>query len=61
MAFYRDVDGAIWQSGRGGSLYCIFDPEEPEDTSIGISMHWYEVSDSFGPLITVRPTGWEEV
>ncbi|MEU0912184.1 hypothetical protein [Streptomyces althioticus] len=60
MAFYRDEDGAIWQDGYPDALYCIDDPDD-DDSSIGIPMPWYEVSDSFGPLVKVRPTGWEEV
>jgi hypothetical protein len=60
MAFYRDVDGAIWQDGRNGSMSCLFDPDDPDDSSLGIPLAWHEVSDSFGPLIKVKPTGWEE-
>ncbi|MET9816924.1 hypothetical protein [Streptomyces sp. NPDC006355] len=61
MAFYRDDDGAIWQDGHPDVLYCIVDPDDEPNTKIGIPIPWYEVSDSFGPLISVRPTGWEEV
>lgn len=62
MSFYRDEDGAIWQDGHPDVLYCIFDPEDDDESSmIGVPMPWYEVSDSFGPLIKVQPTGWEEV
>lgn len=61
MAFYRDSDGAIWQDGWSEVLYCIADPEDGDDTMIGIPMDPSEVGDTFGPLVKVRPIGWEEV
>jgi hypothetical protein len=61
MAFYRDSDGAIWQDGMDDRLHCIVDPDDEGDTAIGIPQPWYEVSESFGPIVEVRPSGWEEV
>ena len=60
MTFYMDQDGAIWQSWRAGSLCCIYDPDDPEDTEIGIPTAWYEVSDNYGPLVEVSPSDWKE-
>lgn len=61
MAFYRDFDGAIWQEGHPDKMYCIVDPDYEPDTMIGIPFSVREVEDNFGPLVEVRPIGWEEV
>jgi hypothetical protein len=61
MAFYRDVDGAIWQNGHPDVVYCIVDPDDDPNSIIGIPMDFPEVEKEFGPLVKVRPTGWEEI
>lgn len=67
MAFYRDREGAIWIDGirrrdEPAPIYCISDPTMPDDEpEIGLAMHRDEMAAQFGPLVEVRPTGWEEV
>jgi len=64
MAFYRDTDGAIWLDGdlKGENLVCIYDPEVPDDDwAVGVKSPWYEVSENWGPLVVVEPTGWREI
>lgn len=61
MAFYRDAEGAIWQDGMNQSLYCMVDPEYEPDCAVGIPMPKEHVEANFGPLVEVRPTGWEAV
>jgi hypothetical protein len=62
VPFYRDADGAVWQDGAHGSLYCIVDePNEPDGGAIGLPMPRENVAARFGPLVEVRPTGWEAV
>jgi hypothetical protein len=61
MAFYRDTDGAVWQDGMNVALYCVLDPQYEPDSMIGIPMPKEHVETVFGPLVEVRPTGWEVV
>ncbi|GAA0671441.1 hypothetical protein GCM10009535_58950 [Streptomyces thermocarboxydovorans] len=64
MALYRDVDGAIWldEDPTGETLICLYDPELPDaDWVAGVKLPWYAVSESWGPLIVVEPTGWREI
>jgi hypothetical protein len=63
MAFYKDVDGAIWLTGtRDDQLYCIVDPTTEGDVpAVGGAMDVGKMRAAFGPFVEVRPTGWEEV
>lgn len=61
MAFYLDADGAVWQDGARDALYCIVDPDYDPDGAIGIPMERDDVARNYGPLVEVRPTGWEAV
>jgi len=64
MALYRDVDGAIWIDDQKHTdmLRCIYDPDDAEaGFDAGPLDPWYDVAESFGPLVMVEPTGWKEV
>ncbi|MGW6855836.1 hypothetical protein [Streptomyces xanthophaeus] len=65
MAYYRDGDGAIWIEGhRPDQVYCLADPDFPEDADdavLGIPMSKNDIRRTAGPLVPIRPTGWEEV
>lgn len=61
MAFYQDSDGAIWQDGKGDALYCVVDPDDGDNGGIGIPLEPEDVERQWGPLVEVRPTGWEVV
>lgn len=63
MAFYRDSDGAIWQTGVDKHiLYCISDPDDGlPGYSVGLAVSYAQVEESYGPMTEVEPTGWKEV
>ncbi|WP_328967925.1 hypothetical protein [Streptomyces sp. NBC_00239] len=64
MAFYSDDDGAVWVDDHKdeGSMRCIVDPDCDEDRpTAGILVRAADVRESYGPLVEVRPTGWEVV
>jgi hypothetical protein len=65
MAFYRDEDGAVWLTGHvtaGDVLHCVFDPADVDDVpSVGLAVAGTRVRSSYGPLVEIRPTGWEIV
>jgi hypothetical protein len=59
--FYRDRDGDIWQAEKDDRLtFAAFADRNP-DVSMGDTLGVTFVEDSYGPLIEVRPIGWEAV
>lgn len=64
MAFYRDEAGAVWVDDHKEPLRmrCVLDPDYVDDSpTAGIAVVADDVRDSYGPLVEVRPTGWEAV
>lgn len=61
MAFYRDSDGAIWQTRNHYEIQCLIDPEVPDDEVVGDPFSKLDVEELYGPLVEVRPADWEEV
>lgn len=64
MALYKDTTDAIWIDTLCGSLACVIDPLDipgVEADVIGEPFDAEFVRGTWGPLVEVRPTGWEEV
>jgi hypothetical protein len=65
VAFYRDGDGAVWVDAGDERLACIIDPhyraEDTDGASVGEPFRAVQVAAAWGPLVEVRPTGWETV
>ncbi|MYY03092.1 MULTISPECIES: hypothetical protein [unclassified Streptomyces] len=63
MPFYRDAGGAVWISDhRARKIFCVSDPTVEDDVpSVGLAMDPEEIAERFGPLVEIRPTGWEVV
>ncbi|MER6485702.1 hypothetical protein ABT264_19365 [Streptomyces virginiae] len=64
MSYWSDGDGAVWVDDhkQEGGMRCLTDPDTEEDSpTAGIWVHADEVREAYGPLVEVRPIGWEEV
>jgi hypothetical protein len=63
MAFYRDDDGAVWvTAAEGDQVHCLTDARVVDDSAfVGAAQPIDTVDRLFGPLVEVRPTGWEVV
>jgi hypothetical protein len=42
-------------------LFCVVDPDHDPDGAVGIPLEREDVERSWGPLVEVRPIGWEAV
>lgn len=57
--FYRDQDDDVWQAERDGRLtFTAFGDRDP-DVRMGDTHDALYVEDNYGPLVEVRPIGWE--
>lgn len=64
MALYRDATDAIWVDTLSGDVACVVDPQDVSNAEadvIGEPMERDYVSETWGPLVEVRPVGWEDV
>ncbi|MFI9123843.1 hypothetical protein ACIGW0_31380 [Streptomyces bikiniensis] len=58
--FYRDTTGDIWQAASTNALlFVAFGDGDPDVEPFDL-MPAATVSDEYGPLVEVRPTGWVE-
>lgn len=59
--FYRDRDGDVWQAVTDRIVVFIADAEGCPDIITNDLVPAADVEREHGPLIEVRPSGWEEV
>jgi hypothetical protein len=59
--FYRDRDGDVWQAVTDLILLYVVDRDGTLDIITNDIVPAASVERTAGPLVEVRPTGWEEV
>jgi hypothetical protein len=59
--FYRDKSGDVWQAVSGNALlFAAFSDGDPDIEPFDL-LPAATVLEDYGPLVEVRPTGWEAV
>lgn len=59
--FYRDRDGDVWQAVSTNALMFAVNGDGDPDIKPFDILPAKTIADEFGPLVEVRPIGWEAV
>lgn len=54
MRIWADADGALWAQTDTDTLCCLYDPETPDDYTLGEPMPVEAVTDAHGPLVPLN-------